>query len=243
MQPPIFRPIGLLFLLTAAALAAPASGFPPEVPAGRSFEFEVRELFFRGLRGDQAALDRAMRLCEDALAVDAGDAEALVWHGSGLVFRAGQAYEAGDLTAGGLLLERGLDEMDRAVGLEPDTLATRIPRATTLIALADNTPLPGLARDYRRKAVGDLEKVWQLQRPYFEHVSVHGRGELMAGLADAYLKMGDSERALEILTRMAQELPGSSYAEEARRFLSAPRDELPAAVRTCHGCHDGGDGS
>ena len=47
-----------------------------------AFDYKVRADFFDGLRGDTAALDRAIKLCEDTLAREPDHAEAMVWHGA-----------------------------------------------------------------------------------------------------------------------------------------------------------------
>src|ERR1051326_6901329 len=48
------------------------------------FDFLVREDFFAGMAGNREAFNRAMKVCEDALAKNPKHAEAMVWHGSGL---------------------------------------------------------------------------------------------------------------------------------------------------------------
>lgn len=45
------------------------------------FDMLVREDFFSGFAGDADALERAMKKCEEILAKDPKNAEALVWHG------------------------------------------------------------------------------------------------------------------------------------------------------------------
>ena len=44
------------------------------------FDFKVRNYFFAGLAGDRASLDKGMKICEDILANDPKQPEALVWH-------------------------------------------------------------------------------------------------------------------------------------------------------------------
>ena len=46
------------------------------------------------------ALARGMKKCEQALAKDPKNAEALVWHGSGLSYDAKRAFMAGDVEKG-----------------------------------------------------------------------------------------------------------------------------------------------
>ena len=75
-----------------------------------------------------------MATCERYLAANPNHAEALVWHGSGLVFRAGEAFRQGDAVRGGELWMRGLEEMRRAVELEPDNVGVRVPRGAVAAA-------------------------------------------------------------------------------------------------------------
>src|SRR5262249_51334579 len=56
--------------------------------AQERFDIKVREYFFSGFTGNTAALDKGMKMCEEALAANPKFPEAMVWHGSGLVYRA-----------------------------------------------------------------------------------------------------------------------------------------------------------
>src|SRR5438128_388694 len=64
------------------------------------FDELVREDFFAGMMGETKRLDRGMKYCEDVLAKDPRHAEALVWHGGGLITRAAIAYRRGDSKLG-----------------------------------------------------------------------------------------------------------------------------------------------
>ena len=55
------------------------------------FDEIVRADFFAGFRGDAARLEKGMKRCEEELATNPTNADALVWHGAGLMFMAGQA--------------------------------------------------------------------------------------------------------------------------------------------------------
>jgi hypothetical protein len=97
------------------AVAPPAHAQPSRSPT--RFDYLVRADFLAGTAWDLARFERAMKLCEETLAANPRHAEALVWHGSGLVFLSGQAVKRGDLETARDLLARGLKEMDQAVGL------------------------------------------------------------------------------------------------------------------------------
>ena len=84
----------ILMTLSAAALA-------PALFAAR-FDEKVRNDFFAGFAGDRTALERGMRVSGEMIAQDPnGSAEALAWHGGGLMFQAGQKFQQGDVAAGG----------------------------------------------------------------------------------------------------------------------------------------------
>lgn len=91
------------------------------------FDVLVRDDFFAGIRGDLAALDRAIALCEKTLASDPRHAEAMVWHGAALVAKSALAFRKGDTETGRSLWIRGTAEMDRAVSLEPENVGTLVP--------------------------------------------------------------------------------------------------------------------
>src|SRR2546421_9015191 len=95
------------------------------------FDMRVREDFFAGLAGDKAAMTRAMKLCEDRLKENPKDAEAMVWHGSGLAFGSGELFQKGDFSGGAQMRQRGIKEMDDAVNLQPG-VSTWIPRGSSL---------------------------------------------------------------------------------------------------------------
>jgi hypothetical protein len=104
--------------------------------AEERFDLRVRTYFFAGFAGNQQALDRAMKLCEEELARNPANAEALVWHGAGVFFQSGKFFQAGDPAKGGEFWQRGLAEMDNAVKIAPDNLGVRIPRGAVLLTAA-----------------------------------------------------------------------------------------------------------
>jgi len=63
--------------------------------AQQRFDMLVREDFFAGMSGDSARFDKAMKVTEETLSKDPNHAEAKVWHGSGVFFRAGQCSKKG----------------------------------------------------------------------------------------------------------------------------------------------------
>ena len=85
-----------LFLAAAALPAHLVSARAEDKPAAEvRFDTVVREDLFAGFQGDAAALARGVKNCEEALAKNPKNAEALVWRGAARVFTAGQLFGAG----------------------------------------------------------------------------------------------------------------------------------------------------
>src|SRR5215813_11117030 len=187
----------LLFGGSANGRAAQKASSNSQTSSGQSdsrerFDFLVRADFFAGFAGDQAALDRAMKVCEDTLAKNPNHAEALVWNGGGLVFRAGQAFTRSDIRTGTELWDKGLAEMDRAVDLSPNNVGVLIPRGASLLTVSRFVPDKTTSRSLLEKGIGDYEKVLQIQQPYFSKLSSHARSELLIGLAEGWARLGNN---------------------------------------------------
>jgi pimeloyl-ACP methyl ester carboxylesterase len=200
------------------------------------FDFKVREDMFAGIDGDSAAFERAMKLIDDTLALNPDHAEALVWRGDGRLFQSVQAFQHGDSVRGQALYSQALADMDRAVALAPDNIAVRVPRAAGLL------PYSRALRRFNRAeadrlttiAIGDFEYVVQASAPWWDRMKEHGRGELLGGLADGWLALGERAKANVYLDRMSGELPGTPYAQNAAVRRADPAAKVPL---TCLGCH------
>jgi hypothetical protein len=230
-------------LLTALAFGFTVVGvglnlvFGAQTTAQERFDNLVRADFFAGLAGDAAALERAIRLTEATLAQDPRHAEALVWHGSGLLFLAGQSFEKGDLVKGAALWERGLKEMDEAVGLQPDNVGVLIPRGATLLEASRTLPIPARSRELLARGVADYEEVLRLQEPYFGMLPVHAKGELLFGLAEGTHRLGQTDAARGHFIRLLNETKGSPYESKAAEWLKGTPSAKSSAASPCVGCH------
>lgn len=231
-------PFTLTLLVAAASLLmlleVVASG---QSPAPARFDYVVRDDFFAGLRGDVARLDRAMKTCEAVLAKEPRHAEALVWHGAGLMAQARLAFERGDPEGARALSTRGVSEMEAAVAISPADPGVLVPRGAVLSGASRAIRDPERATAFLRTAVSDYEKAVAAQAPSFPQLSEHARGELLGGLAEGWHRLGEEARARGYLTRIVTELPASDYAEAARTWLAqTPMRGGPAL--TCIGCHE-----
>jgi len=200
------------------------------------FDMKVRNDFFAGFSGDKEALNRAMKICEEALKEDAGNAQALVWHGAGLFFESGEAFRTGDSQKGMDLYQRGLKEMESAVSMAPDDVGVRIPRGGVLLTGSHQMPIE-MARPLIEKGVGDYAHTLDLQADYWSTLGSHPRGELLFGLADGYSRLGDQAKAQTYFERIQKELAGTPYAKRAATWLDTK--SLPLSQTGCIGCHTG----
>jgi hypothetical protein len=220
-----------------AARQAESKDDKPSAPTANSPRFDdlVRADFFAGMMGDQARFERAMQLCETTLAKKPKDAEAMVWHGAGLLVRSSQVMKTKDFKQSGILFQNGLDEMDLAVALAPDNPSVLLPQGATLLSVSAAPLPPELSKRLLQKGVQDFGKVLELQAPYFATLPLHARGELLSGLADGWHRLGDENKAREYNQRIVKECAGSSYASNSEMWLN----NEPSAKRhpACQGCH------
>jgi hypothetical protein len=223
--------LALLFASMLFVAVSPAAEEPAPPPR---FEDLVRADFFAGFRGDTARLDRGMQLCETTLAADPAHPDALVWHGAGLMFLAGRAAAAQDPVTARARVKQGLAEMDRAVAIAPDSLSVMLVRAVVLSSAAPRMRDQEAARAALQSAVGGFERAFTIQQPYFDRLSVHSRGELLAGLAESYARLGDMTKARVYLERMVNDLPDTPYQARARAWLE---DGAESGQLTCLTCH------
>jgi tetratricopeptide (TPR) repeat protein len=206
------------------------------VLAQERFDDVVRSDFFAGFAGNKQALDRGMKVTEEALLKNPKHAEAKVWHGSGIFFRATEAFQKGDFQKGVSLWQQGLEEMQQAVQLAPANVTVLIPRGATLISASRYAP-PEFAKPILETGVSDFEKVLKLQEQYFAKLPIHSRGELLTGLADGSSRLGRQDKAREYFSRITVELKGSVYEEKARAWLENKPQVKSPEFFSCSGCH------
>ena len=212
---------------------APASAPVAKTSASERFDERVRADFFDGLRGDTAAMDRAMKVCEDELAKNPKHAEAMVWHGAGVVGRAGEAFRTGDRAKGMELYMKGLGEMDAAVELEPQNVGVRIPRGAVVLAMAPFVPEPEKSKLLER-GVADYETTYSIQKGAFEGLTLHSREQLLYGLVDGYANMKKLDKASEKFALMRKQAAGSELLSRAEK---RSRGEAVDGVTPCEQCH------
>jgi hypothetical protein len=217
--------IAALIVLTAAILLSQDR-----------FDMKVRNYFFAGLAGDAGSLQKGMKICEEILASDPKQPEALVWHGTGLVAQSREAFKKGDQQNGAVLWQRGLDEMDQAEALTPNDLGVRIVRGAVLLIASQYLPSE-VAHPLIEKGLSDYEKAYSVQGPDLSRLGTHKSGELMIGIADAYARLDQPGKAQQWFERIQKDLPDTPYATSAATWLETKT--LKPQQAGCLGCHTG----
>jgi tetratricopeptide (TPR) repeat protein len=211
-------------VLTALALMAQAS-----------FDyFGVQRDIFAGFAGNVEALERAMAACERALAENPKHPHALVWHGIGLIVRAGR-----DPQQAPTLMVKAMAEMDEAVKLDdPGDLGVRIPRGAVLMAMTRQMPDSPTRQEWLERGRGDFQYAFDLQTKagVLDSIGTHPLGELLQGLGDAYSRQGKPDDAQKYYEMIQAKLPNTEYAKRAAQWMDA-RQPLPATQTACVGCH------
>src|ERR1700722_10683180 len=200
------------------------------------FDFKVRNYFFAGMAGDAASLQKGMKICEEILANDPKQPEALVWHGTGLVSQSREAFKKGDQQNGADLWQRGLDEMDQAEAMAPNDLGVRIVRGSVLLIASQYLPEEA-AHPLVEKGLSDYQKAYSVQGPDLAHLGTHKSGGLMIGMADAYARLGQQDKAEQWFQRIQKDLPGTPYAASASTWLETKT--LAPQKAACLSCHSG----
>ncbi|MBL8174150.1 MAG: hypothetical protein JNK48_05735 [Bryobacterales bacterium] len=176
-----------------------------------------------------------MKTTSEAIAANPDHAEALVWHGAGLYFRAGRAFQSGDGAKGLELYRQGFAEMDRAVNLAPKSIGVRIPRGASLLAATAAQPMDERVRGEVLRAVEDYRTAFDLQKEGLDKLGEHSLGQLLLGLADGYSRLGETDKAGVFFEMVENKLPGTEYAKRAAAWKKT--GTLSIEQRRCIGCH------
>ena len=217
----------------ALSLAAGVAGArPDEKPKYERFDLKIREDFFAGLRGDRDRLAKGMKLAEETIKKNPKHAEALSWHGSGLIFQAGQEFNSGKQSEGMSHWMQGLKEMDDGVKYDPEDVGVRIVRGLTLLISSRFVP-EQMQKDLLTKSAGDFEKSYSLQKDSLDKLGIHPRGELFFAMAENYRRLGKEEKAAGYLKQITETCKDSEWSKEAEKWLADKKQ----TTHTCIGCH------
>lgn len=202
------------------------------------FDFLVRSDFFSAFAGNKEALQRGMAKCEEKLKTEPNNADALVWHGAGLMFTAASLFQKGDFEKGTAMYQQGETEMTKAKELHPKDLSILVARAPFYVTYSRFVPNKEQKSEMLRKAMEDYEEAYRQQESKLATLSEHSRGELLFGLTEAYLRSGGTENRAKAEVLLQKLLNEKTYAEEADKWLkAAPESKETTFFHKCIGCH------
>ncbi len=195
----------------------------------------VRNDMVAGFAGNLEALHRAMAACEKLLAENPDNAEALVWHGAGTLVQSRLEGET-DMQKRIALFGKGTSEMDRAVSLEPNNIAVRIPRGGTLRMATPGMPNFPILKTLIENARTDYQMAFDIQKDHLDQLGTHPLGELLQGLGDLNSRQGKVDEAEKYYRMVQDRMKGTAYAERADEWMKS-KQALPPEKTACVGCH------
>ncbi len=221
------------FLLMMSLLPVPLLAELP--PKGITVSQWVREDYFAAYLGkDMASFAKGeAKAMEIMLATD--DAEARAWVASGKLFLAARAYQAGNKSeAGALLFDEAMEGANRAL-FRKNPSAMRI-LAASYVLFADRFPGELRERLYRDGRTLFIQ-IRQQEGAGLDRLPLHMKGEVLAGQAQAAMKLGLQEEATRHLREIVEKLPDTHYAQTAEKWLADPASAVKGQL-VCQSCHE-----
>ena len=211
-------------------------------PAGIPINTWVREDIFAGfVSADMPRFEGGMAKVERELKVNPTNSDALCWRGGGKMLRAIRAHEAGKPNEFARLYDDARADFSKATEIAkgtPNMIGVFAIVGGSYTVFADRFPT-ALRREAWTAAQENYLALRNLQKPYFDQIPLHMRGEVLAGLAQAAQRLGDTETASQRLAELIEKLPSSVYATRARRWQEQPATASKTSI-TCQTCHDDG---
>jgi hypothetical protein len=229
-----------LTTLFVSVVGLSAIGAQAPRPANVPFYTWVREDTFAGfINDDLSRFEQGVQKAREYLGEDPSRADATNWLAATDVYRAVRAFKAGDAAGGDRLLTEAFKAMDEVAARAPKDVGVRATAGGTLIYFASQLP----ERHYRpalERARAHYAMLYELQSPLLPQLPLHIKGELLAGVAETELRVGDKARATALLNQIVAELPKTGYAKTAEAWLKTP-DSVPRESRlACQSCHEPG---
>ncbi len=211
-------------------------------PKGIPVNTWVREDIFAGfMAGDMTRFEVGMTKVEQELRVNPADTDALAWRGGGKLLRAVRAHESGMDELFTRLYADARVDFDKAAeiaGKQTAITGVLAIAGGSYVVFADRFPA-ALRREAWTRARDNSQALLNLQKPHLAQLPVHMRGELLAGLAQASQRLGETELANTRLAELIAALPASAYASRALRWQEQPGIAGKTSL-TCQTCHEEG---
>ena len=214
-----------------------------EMPKNIRVSTWVREDIFAGiLDGDMARHAIGVKKLDRLLAANPKAADVLSWQGGNALLFAVRAYEARNMATFDAEYARALDLFAQAAALAKQipAYAEGIHAITggSLTVFGDRLP-PKYQREAWLSVRENYSALRELQKARFDRLPVHFRGEVMAGLAQAAQRLGETEKAVTLTQELVAAFPGTPYAVFGKRWLDKPETMAKSKI-ACVSCHDAG---
>ena len=204
-------------------------------PKGITVSQWVREDIFAGmLGGDMATFEKGMAKVRELLTADPGDDAARSWLASGQVYLALRSYKDGKAALGASQFEEAMRTAQQSLAKSNPTalralaatyvfFADRFPEAQRASLLKDGRDLFGLIRQ-------QVDKV-------LDKMPLHRKAEVLAGQAQAAMRLGLQEEATKYLNEIVAKLPNTHYSQTAEKWLADPASASKSQL-VCQSCHE-----
>lgn len=229
----------LRLLLLTCGLIITLVGQQPQEKTSRLTT--VREDIFAGLMAnDMDRLNGRMERLELAIK-EKPNVGNLAWKGMGELILAVQAHEAGKADEFKSYYDAAVRSFQQAEQLaEEKKLGPSAAGLYDVSGAAWGGVADRLPASLRRGAYEASYRSWDLalslSHGRLTIMTPHGRGEMLAGLAQAAQRTGRTEEAQRRLKEMIAALPGTVFEERAKSWLDKP-ELMKTTMVACQTCH------
>lgn len=238
----------VVFGCVVLLLVSQAWADSPEPPLGENrltVSTLVREDIFSGWQDDDMErYARAERNIEQLLKDRPVErAELLAWKGGTRLYRAVLALEAGKKDEFDRGYQETLDLFKEARELAPKGQPVAMVTVAAVVGGSYALFADRLPEKYRPAAWAvsyeQYQLLWKFQADALQHLPVHIRGELLAGLAQSAERTGRKEQRDEYLEKIVALLPGTGYEKVAKEWKADPAAAAKGNI-SCKTCHNAG---
>jgi tetratricopeptide (TPR) repeat protein len=161
----------------------------------------------QGVAGNDDAVDKGFTCFDKVLQIDPSNAVALVYRGSLWTLRARDAWWPFTKMKD---VDKGVDEMDKAVDLAPDNISVRLVRGI------NSVQLPSM---FRRLPIALKDFEYMMNDARFTGFNPHLQSTIFCWAGIAYNNDGQPAKAKELLQKAVSADPNSETARKAENEL------------------------
>jgi tetratricopeptide (TPR) repeat protein len=204
-------------------------------PQGVTVSQWVREDIFAGMLGnDLATFEKGMAKTRELLSVDPNNDEARAWLAGGQVYLATRTYKSGNP-------EKGSSQLAEAIGNAHQALAKKDPSAMRILAGSFVLNADRFPEEQKMALLKDGRSLFAMVRKQedsrLDHLPEHFKAEVLAGQAQAAMRLGLQEEATKYLNEIVAKLPNTHYAATAEKWLADPASSSKSQL-VCQSCHE-----